>query len=146
MFDIRPICAADTYSLRHEILRPNQSIEQCRWQSDDIATTSHFGAFSSGVLVGILSLYKTQHPVHQVLGSYQLRGMATSKCVRGKGYAKKLLLAAEEHALGNRGLFIWANARILALGFYQKMNYAAYGDQFMIERIGIHQVVGKSLK
>jgi hypothetical protein len=61
MKDVRKIKIEDTYALRHQILRPHQTIDQCRYPGDFDELTAHLGIFEADELVGILSIYKVQN-------------------------------------------------------------------------------------
>lgn len=69
--------------------------------------------------------------------------MTTS--VRKKGYAKKLLQKTEDYARQNGANYIWCNARISALGFYEKNDYKIYGKEFYVENIGQHYIMIKKI-
>ena len=45
MKDVRKIKIEDTYALRHQILRPHQTIDQCRYPGDFDELTAHLGIF-----------------------------------------------------------------------------------------------------
>jgi GNAT superfamily N-acetyltransferase len=109
MKDVRKIKIEDTYALRHQILRPHQTIDQCRYPGDFDELTAHLGIFEADELVGILSIYKVQNNEIEIPDSWQLRAMATSTGARGKGYGFKLLNAAEVYASQHQALCIWAN-------------------------------------
>jgi len=72
--------------------------------------------------------------------------MAVDTLVRKKGYAKKLLKKAEKYAINTGADYIWCNARISALGFYEKNDYKIYGEEFYIDDIGQHYIMMKNLK
>jgi ribosomal protein S18 acetylase RimI-like enzyme len=38
---------------------------------------------------------------------------------------------------------IWFNARIIAIGFYEKLGYVKIGEPFEIDTIGIHYIMYK---
>jgi len=142
---IKRIRAEETYPLRQEILRPHQPADQCRYAGDADATTAHFGAFHSGRIVGILSVYRASNEQLDMAHSWQLRAMATSEDHRGKGLGLRLLEAAESYVSTQGGKCIWANARLHALGFYEKAGYAAHGEHFHIAHIGPHVLVTRML-
>lgn len=145
MKDIRRISVVDTYGLRHQILRPYQTIDQCRYPGDSDDLTTHFGVFDEDELVGILSIYNVQHPDIKTPNSWQLRAMATAESGRGKGYGFKLLHAAESYAATYHAQCIWANARSTALGFYEKADYRVLGEEFSIPSVGPHYLVAKTI-
>lgn len=55
MLDIRVIEPEITYSLRHTVLRPNQSIEDSKYDTDHEKNTFHVGAFFNGKLISVAS-------------------------------------------------------------------------------------------
>ena len=50
---IRPISAAETWPLRHRVLRPGQPFGQTAYPRDDHPETAHFGVFDGDRLVGV---------------------------------------------------------------------------------------------
>ncbi|WP_319381813.1 GNAT family N-acetyltransferase [Thiomicrorhabdus sp.] len=145
MFVIKPIDAARTYAFRQAILRPNQPIEACCYPGDLEPDTVHLGAFSGTELVGILSVYRVGQPAFELSECWQFRAMATAESVRGQGCGRKLLEQAQMHVRGQGGECLWANARSHAIGFYEKLDFAVYGEEFVIEGVGPHYVIGKQL-
>ena len=145
MFTTRRIHVEETYQLRHEILRPHQALEQCQYPGDTDETTAHFGAFLSERIIGILSIYRVNSPKLAIPNGWQLRAMAVAEEARGKGYALVLLRVAENYASSMGGGYIWANARKIALGFYQNAGYEIRGDEFDIPDIGPHFLVCKEI-
>jgi len=55
---VEKISAADTLSIRQQVLRPNWTIEQCHFEGDQDETTFHIGAFKDGVLIGIATMMR----------------------------------------------------------------------------------------
>lgn len=45
MIEVKQIKAEDTHEIRHRILRPNQPIEACRYETDLLEGTFHLGVF-----------------------------------------------------------------------------------------------------
>ena len=79
--------------------------------------------------------------------AWQLRGMATSEEVRGKGVGKALLIHAEKSLLEHSPLrLFWANARTPARPFYEKLGWAATGEEFVIPTAGPHFKMFKEFK
>jgi len=96
-------------------------------------------------IVGILSIYKVQNNEIDISKSWQLRVMATKENVRGKGYGAKLLVEAESYAEKQGAKCIWANARLNALGFYERFGYSVKGEEFVVPDIGPHYLVFKTV-
>ena len=145
MLEVKIIPAKETYSLRQEILRPHQDITQCQYEGDRDSTTKHYGLFATDTLIGILSLYKRDTNQVSKSEGWQLRAMGIQERFRGRGYASKLLLAAESDAKQQGTNYIWANARKAAVGFYQNYGYSIVGEEFLIQDIGPHYLIYKDI-
>lgn len=142
---IRRIKPIETLPIRHEILRPNGDISDCIYPGDDDQTTAHFAAIEDDVLLAILSIYRRSHLNIKNDVGYQLRAMATMPSIRGQGIGFKLLAAAERYAQQNNSVYLWANARVVALGFYSKAGYTVDSEAFEIKNVGPHFLVSKTL-
>jgi len=142
---IKKITVEKTYLLRHQILRPHQSIDDCKYNGDRDSFTKHFGTYLDNKLVGIVSIYKSPLNHIQDKNCWQIRAMAMDISVRKKGYAKDILKKAEDYAIKNGAHYIWCNARVSALGFYEKNNYKIYGKEFYVEDIGQHYIMIKDI-
>lgn len=143
---IKKITPRATLALRSEILRPGRNVSECVFDGDDAPTTAHFGAVDpAGNILGIVSVFRNGSPLINSTEVYQIRAMATSPECRGQGIGRLLLSAAEGYAKLQGALLIWVNARSSALGFYRKSGYAVASDEFVIEGVGAHYLVTKSL-
>lgn len=54
MLTVQLIAASDTYHLRHTVLRPNQPIEDCKYENDLKPTSFHLGAYVNDQLIAHL--------------------------------------------------------------------------------------------
>ncbi len=45
MVEVKPITAEDTYAIRHSVLRPHQTIEDCKYDQDSVKGAFHLGGF-----------------------------------------------------------------------------------------------------
>jgi len=137
---IRVITSKETHPIRASVLRENIPLP-VSFKGDDDANTFHLGAFIENELVGICSYMCP-------LGAtkYQLRGMATSIDVQGKGLGKKLLDAGENILRERNVAVVWCNARKIALHFYEKQGFKIEGDPFEIKYIGMHFKMSKNIK
>jgi GNAT superfamily N-acetyltransferase len=136
--EVRSITTAETYPLRLSVLRPNRPLEAAQFPGDDLPDTKHFGAFRDGQLVGIASLFVAEMPEHPGEPALQLRGMATAPEVRGQGFGRALVLECLAHAKSQHVKIFWFNARLVALGFYRKLDFKIIGDKFAIPDVGPH--------
>ncbi|MGB3776459.1 MAG: GNAT family N-acetyltransferase [Leeuwenhoekiella sp.] len=145
MVKILKIDAKETYAIRHEVLRPGRPLEERIFAGDDEYTTFHLGVYEEENLVGIASFVVDENRFFT--GSqYRLRGMAVLPAYRGKDYGKKLI-AEGEKILRERGVTVlWFNAREIAVGFYEKLDFKIVGEPFEIPTVGLHYVMYKKLK
>lgn len=122
--------------LRHRELRAGLAFEAARFEADDEPSTFHFGAFLGEENIGCASFM-----LNGLEGepAYQLRGMATRADLAGCGIGRALLAFAlrtlrDETAVRR----LWCNARVPAVGFYQKQGWAVVSDLFQIPTAGPH--------
>ena len=143
--EIKKITAFETIMVRHPVLRPGRPIESCHFDGDDLPTTSHFGLFFEGHLVGIISSFEAKNNLFSEENQFQIRGMAVLEQFQKKGFGEALLNYCENEIRMTNGDLIWFNARETALGFYKKSKYEIIGDQFEIPDVGPHYVLFKKL-
>ena len=143
MIQIKNIPVEKTYAVRHSVLRPHQSINDCQYDGDTDELTKHFGAYLEDELIGIVSIYKSRIKHIDDKNCWQIRAMATVENIRKNGYASRLLKVAETYALKTGANYIWCNARISAMEFYKKHNYKIHGNEFNVEDIGPHYIMIK---
>ena len=129
------------YGLRHSVLRPNGTIEDCKFPGDIDDTTVQFGAYRDEELVGIASLYCERLPEEDDQVGWRIRGMATELSVRGQGFGQLLVENCIATAKENGADVLWCNARSSAVGFYQKLVFESIGDEFEIPTIGPHYLM-----
>jgi len=120
-FDIRPIAAADTYALRHQVLWPDKSLEYVK--IDDDAAGYHFGAFRNEELLSVISLFIDGDEA-------RFRKFATHPNFQGHGLGTALLqhVFSEARRLGAR--HIWCDARQDSAGFYARFGLRPEGEIF----------------
>ncbi len=132
------IKAIDTHPIRHRMLRPNGTLEDCIFQGDNDELTFHLGAFVEKKLVSVASFYFERSDRFSDQYQYRLRGMATLPEYQGQGLSSSLLRTAFPVIKQNQCTLLWCNAREKAMGFYIKVGFAATGDFFTIPNIGKH--------
>ncbi|MFD0769987.1 GNAT family N-acetyltransferase [Bacillus sp. CGMCC 1.60114] len=145
MVEIKRIDCSQTYALRHEILRPNQSLEDCKYTSDHEENTFHLGAFINNMLISIASF---SYEIHPSLGEgihYRLRGMATRQNFRKQHAGSTLIHSAEAILAKRRAQLLWCNARITVANYYTRLGFQEYGEIFDIPPIGLHKLMYKLL-
>lgn len=141
---IKEITIPEVFSVRHPVLRPGKPLANCHFEGDDLPSTKHFGYFEVENLIGIISVFKSNHAFFKE-NQFQIRGMAVLTAYQKKGIGAQLIRYAEQYIQNQKGNVIWLNARIIAVGFYEKLGYQIIGDPFEIPEIGTHFVMFKNI-
>ncbi|MEH7523403.1 GNAT family N-acetyltransferase [Bacillus sp. JJ1503] len=145
MLEVRKITPEMTYSTRHTVLRPHQTIEDCKYDTDHEPGALHVGAFSQGRLISIASFCIERNPDFSIEMQYRLRGMATLEEFRNLG-AGKLIVAYAENLIKAQGFdLIWCNARTSVEQYYNRLGFNIHGEVFDYPPIGPHIVMYKKL-
>ncbi|MES2544976.1 MAG: GNAT family N-acetyltransferase [Bacteroidota bacterium] len=145
MQNIQKITAIETFPVRHPILRSGKPIATCHFDGDDLTTTTHFGLFIEENLIGVISIFEMKNPLFTADKQFQIRGMAVLEELQKKGFGADLVAHAEHFITSQKGNLIWFNARINAVGFYEKLGYTIIGNAFEIEGVGTHYVLYKEV-
>lgn len=156
-YDVRAVEASALWALRQRVLRPHQTIDQMRYPGDDDPDTAHFAAFApgEGAPAAIVSLYRAplrDGPPRAVLSgdwalvaqgqdAWQFRAMASAPEHRGRGAGAAVLAGLIAHARARGGKLLWCNARLGAVGFYERFGMGVVGERFEIPQIGPHVVM-----
>jgi phosphoribosylformimino-5-aminoimidazole carboxamide ribotide isomerase len=108
------------WRLRKEVMYPEYSIEMVKLADDEKGI--HLGVYLDGDQepVSVISFFVEQDHC-------QFRKFATRNAFQGKGYGTLLLGHVMKLAEARQHKVIWCNARITALGLYEKMGMQAVG-------------------
>lgn len=136
---LRPITAADTRPLRHEVLRPHQPPSTIVYDAEDDPRTLHLGAFADGQLIGT----GTIHPDGAAV--FRVRGMAVRDGYRRAGVGTAILEGLVEHARSRGATSVWCNARTTARGLYARAGFVAVGEEWDEPFLGPHVRMERSL-
>ena len=143
MIEVKRISAEDTYKVRLEVLRKNIALPY-KFNGDNDENTFHLGVFKDDTLIAVSSFMKSVHK--DLEGSqYQLRGMATLNEFQGFGAGKLMIQEAILILTELEVKFLWCNARIVAVKFYEKQGLAIMGTSFDVPKIGEHYVMFKEI-
>ena len=145
MIKIKQITTQETITVRHPVLREGKPIDSCYFDGDDSASTFHLGAFYENQLTGVITVLSNNLNTINLTNHYQIRGMAVLKEFQKKGIGEALVKHAENEIKKINGNIIWMNARIAAIGFYEKLGYIIKGKEFDIPEIGLHYTMIKYL-
>lgn len=72
---------------------------------------------------------------------FQFRGMASAPEVRGKGYADAVMRAMIDRLRAGAPALLWCNARLNAVGFYERFGMGVRTTTFDIAGVGPHVVM-----
>lgn len=143
MLEVRKIKPEMTYSLRHSVLRPHQTVEDCIYDTDHEVSAFHVGAFYQERLVSIASFCVEKNPEFAIDMQYRLRGMATLEEFRKLG-AGRSLVTYSENLIKEQGYdLLWCKARTTVQEYYNKLGFRAQGEIFDYPPIGPHIVMYK---
>ncbi|MFC6464874.1 hypothetical protein ACFP65_07825 [Marinilactibacillus sp. GCM10026970] len=91
---IKQLSAEEVYPIRHKILRPHQTFEECQYDTDLLPSTFHVGGFIEHTLVSVASFSVDVCPELPSEKQYRLRAMATLPEFRRQNIGKSVILSA----------------------------------------------------
>ncbi|MBI0577271.1 GNAT family N-acetyltransferase [Neobacillus cucumis] len=145
MLEVRLIPSEMTYSLRHIVLRPHQTMEDCKYDTDHEEDAFHVGAFHREKLISIASFCVENNPDFLIERQYRLRAMATLEENRKLG-AGRAVVSYAENLLKKQGIaLLWCKGRTSVQEYYMRLGFEAHGDVFEYPPIGPHIVMYKKL-
>jgi GNAT superfamily N-acetyltransferase len=137
------LVAEDTHPLRLAVLRSDTPSTSVTFAEDDLPGTFHLGVRDGDALVAISTWIPRPHHDEPAL---QLRGMATSPDLQGRGVGALLLESGCERAPAIAPL-VWARARDTALPFYLRHGFVVEGDGFIDEHTAKpHHLITRRLR
>ena len=77
--------------------------------------------------------------------AWRLRGMASSEAARGRGFGSAVLRDVFAAAAEAGAAYLWCNARIGAVAFYERHGMQTVGPEFDMPAIGPHYVMWRAL-
>lgn len=122
--------------LRHVVLRQGLPREAAIFEGDHQAAAVHVAAIAGEAVVGCATLHPS---CWEDQPAWQLRGMAVAEAYRDRGVGGELVRAILQHVdTETPGRTVWANARVPAARFYQKLGWEIVSDVFEIPTAGPH--------
>lgn len=138
-WQINQVDPSKVRTLRHRILRPLQSLQDCHYQFDEDEQSIHLELCENGQQLGVLSALNED-------GVMRLRGMAVIEQARSTGVGQLLLMSLKRRLLSREMNHLWCNARETALKFYTSLGWESEGGPFEIPGIGSHWRMNWNLK
>jgi predicted GNAT family N-acyltransferase len=128
--------ADTTYPLWRDVLREGRPVARLT----DPEGTFHLAARSvDGRLVGVVRFSPAPCPWRpEARAPWQLRGMATGSAVRSTGVGRALVTEGLRRVTGLGGDLVWCDARMAAVGFYERMGFAVVTEVFQKAEGGPH--------
>jgi predicted GNAT family N-acyltransferase len=131
------VAAELTYPLRKAVLRPDGG--EVVWAGDEDPATFHLAARApDGRIVGVVRFSPAACPWRPAADPWQLRGMATDATVRGSGAGRALVAAGLKAVAARGGDLLWCDARMAAVGFYERMGFTVVTEPYDKPGIGPH--------
>jgi GNAT superfamily N-acetyltransferase len=145
MLQIKLIQPEMTYNIRHRVLRPNQSIEDSKYESDHEEGSFHVGAFMDDKLVSVVSFCLEKYPDFPEEVQYRLRAMATLEDYRMLGAGRLAVRFAEEIIIDKGAYLLWCKGRTSVQKYYENLGFKAFDEAFDYPPIGSHIIMYKRL-
>ena len=144
-FELKKINARSTIAVRHQVLRIGKPVESCSFDGDLLPSTLHLGIFMDSQIIAVLSVFEKKTVLFTENIQYQIRGMAVLQQYQNQKLGQHLIQFAETELVSIHCDLIWFNARISAIGFYEKLGYKQIGNVFTIDSVGEHVLMFKKL-
>ncbi len=133
------ICVVDVgevVDLRHRVLRAGMVREAAIFLGDEAEDSVHFAAYGEdGRVVGCLTLHLNEWEGER---AYQVRGMAADAGLQRRGVGRELMKVAEGFVVGKGVRVMWCNARVPAVGFYERVGWRVVSGEFEVPTAGLH--------
>ena len=141
---ITPLLAEETRPLRSLVLRPGKPLTEVVYPGDDAAGTLHLGVRGdNGNVLAVASFFREPWADLPETPGYRLRGMAVQPDLRGTGIGRALLLEGLERLCLDPAVeLVWCNARVTAIGFYERLGFAVLGEPFLVPGTDIPHRIG----
>lgn len=153
----RRVDAATVRPLRTLVLRPTWEPGRLATYPEDETVAVHVAAYADGAAEpdGVGTVYAEPPPdahrgeipdaAYAPAAAWRLRGMATSDAARGTGLGRVVLEECFAVVREGGGQFLWCNARLVAVPFYERLGMACVGPEFDIPDIGPHYVMWREV-
>ena len=129
-------------SLRYEVLWPHlEGPEFCEITPDRLDSTFHIAAFEGNKTVGTATFIIDINERFKEKNQFRLRAMATAPEIRGYGVGALLVEKGIEELKQRNVKLLWCDARLIATGFYEKLNFKIKGQVYQVPKIGPHKLM-----
>jgi len=136
--EIKQLSWQQVLPIRHNVLWPDKPPLFCKVEGDD--TAYHYGYFIAEELVCVASIFIDDDNVSI---SARLRKFATLEQYQGQGIGTQLIKHVINELKSLNVNYLWCDARITAIGFYQQFNMVEQGNQFQKSGVRYIQMRGE---
>jgi GNAT superfamily N-acetyltransferase len=124
--EVRQASSDEVRPLRLRVLRPSAPVEPSAYDLEP--ATMHVAALDDGLVVGCATVFPQAY--HDEPLAWQMRGMAVDPAYQGRGIGRLVLEAATDAVRATEAPLIWANGRVGAMSFYQRLGWESVGEVF----------------
>jgi len=122
---------SEVAELRYRVLHEPFGVEPSDdWHDDDPESRHLVAVADGGPVVGYARLITRGSEA-------QIRQVAVDPDWQGAGVGRALVAALVQQAEGDGATDIWLNARVPAIGFYERLGFEAVGDTFSTGRTSL---------
>jgi len=141
--DIKEVYVERIIDLRHAVLRRGHHRKFAHFEGDAESATLHVAATIGKHAVGCLTVMDRPFDREP---AWQLRGMAVDPLYQGGGIGRSMLSFTETRLREiDTYQYIWCNARLGAIQFYEKFGWVAVSEEFVVPHLGPHRTLLKRL-
>ena len=139
--EIREVRAPDTLPLRTQVLRPGREPSEALFAGPMPPASRHFAAFEGAHIVGVGFIVPIAAPFDDAARAWMLRGMSVEPTRQNQGVGRAIVEHVLAEAARENIEVLWFNARRAAVGFYQRLGFETWGEEFQIPDVGPHTVM-----
>ena len=141
MIEVRPVTAPETLPLRAQVLRPGHTPDEKWFMGGMPPEARHFAAFDGADIVGVAFVVPMEAPFAPGERAWMLRGMAVDPARQNQGIGRAVVEAILVEARREEVEILWFNARRVAVGFYARLGFETWGEEFEIPGVGPHTLM-----
>lgn len=139
--EIRHLNVEDIKAIRHQVLWPHLTEENCAIDADFLSDTFHLGVIKNGLVIATSTFVKESNSKFKSENQYRLRAMATLPDYRKLGIGKEIIMTGIDYLKNQKMDILWCDARIFATGFYKKIGFNSIGKTYEKPNVGPHKLM-----
>jgi predicted GNAT family N-acyltransferase len=132
----RTVDVAVVRPVRMEVLRAGMPPEASVMPNDDHPLAHHVAVSVGGDTVSVGTIIPDAPPWDPARpDAWRIRGMATRDGYRGRRLGGEVLADLLAWATDHGGTFVWCNARVGAIAFYERAGFVTRGETFITDEV-----------